>query len=71
MSIAQKVKEVEDIKRENHQIAKRYQEMVDMIKKKESEMIEVEEKSKRMLNDAQKDAEDCISYFKGLAYNKI
>lgn len=71
MFIAQKVKEVEDIKRENHQIAKRYQETVDMMKQKEIEMIEVEEKSKRMLNAAQKDAEDCISYFKGLAYNKI
>jgi hypothetical protein len=45
--------------------------MVDIMKQKEIEMIEVEEKSKRMLNAAQKDAEDCISYFKSLAYNKI
>lgn len=50
--IAQKVKEVEEIKRENHHIAKRYQEMVDMMKQKEIEMMEVEDKSKRMLNAA-------------------
>jgi hypothetical protein len=38
-----------------------------MLKDKELEVLRLEEKSKFMLQAAHKDAEECISYFKGLA----
>lgn len=41
-----------------------------MLKQKEVEIFRLEEKSKTLLQTAQRDAEECIAYFKGLAYSK-
>ena len=49
-------------------INEKYQEMVQSIHLKETEILEMEEKSRQMLIEAQKDAHDCIKYFKNLAF---
>lgn len=49
MHMAQKTKDVEDMKRENQLITKRYQGMAELLKQKELSMLEFEDKSKKML----------------------
>lgn len=41
-----------------------------MLKQKEIELFQMEERSKTLLLNAQKEAEECISYFKGIAFQK-
>ena len=42
--------------------------MAHSVQQKELELEEMEEKSKKMLIAAQKDAQECIQYFKTLAF---
>ena len=51
-------------------MTKRCQDLSQMLKTKESEIFRLEERSKMLLQNAQKDAEACISYFKKLACEK-
>ena len=62
------LKEIADLRTQNQMINQKYQEMVQNVNKKEDEILELEEKSKQMLVEAQKDAHDCIKYFKNLAF---
>lgn len=39
-----------------------------MLKQKEIDLFQMEERSKMLLSNAQKDAEECIAYFKGIAF---
>ena len=58
------------MRQENLMMTQRYQDLAQILKQKEVELFTLEERSKMMLQAAQRDAEECISYFKGLACQK-
>jgi len=41
--------------------------MVDQVRQREAELTAMEERSRQMLIEAQKDAHECIEYFKEVA----
>ncbi len=58
---------LEAIRTENEQLKQRLHDMQLLCKQKEQQMAEIEVQAHNTLIHAQKDAEDCIQYFKQLA----
>lgn len=58
------------MRQENLMMSQRYQDLAQVLKQKEIEIFTLEERSKTLLQAAQRDAEECIAYFKGLACQK-
>ena len=61
------LQEIAELRQGKLDIEAKFREMCDKVRDKELEMAELEEKSRVMLIDAQKDAHECIKYFKGVA----
>ena len=59
--------ELEDLRFENAELTRRYNDQSEQLKQKETELEKQEIKSKELLFQAHEDAQECIKYFKGLA----
>ena len=65
---AVQMKEMAELRYENRQVEDKYRQLTEKFHQKEIELIDMEEKGKQMLIQAQKDAQECIKYFKSLAF---
>ena len=59
--------ELEDLRFENAELTRRYNDQSEQLRQKETELEKQEIKSKELLFQAHEDAQECIKYFKGLA----
>ena len=65
---AHQLKEMAELRHQNQEIEHKYRQLTEKFHLKEIELIDMEEKGKQMLITAQKDAQECIKYFKSLAF---
>ena len=60
-------RELDGIRLEHSDLMQKYSDALTLLKDKEVQMRSVEQSAHEKLSQAQKDAEECIAYFKGLA----